>query len=100
MGKEQIADILKREHGYLHSVYGVGKIALFGSFASGTESDKSDVDLLIEFDRPLGFEFFRLNDHLEKALGRKVEILTPDGLNSIRIPAVTRSIRENLFYVL
>jgi hypothetical protein len=99
MKKEQIVDILKREATHLHNAYGVKRIALFGSFACDNANDKSDVDLIIEFDRPVGFRFFALSDYLEKVLGRKVDILTPDTLTGIRVPSVAENIKGTMFYV-
>ena len=99
MGKEDIINVLKKEYPYLHRTYGVKRIALFGSFASGTANDGSDVDLVIDFDRPLGFRFFELSDYLEKVLGRKVDVLTPDALKGIRIKSVMQGIQGNMLYV-
>jgi len=99
MGKDKILNILKRESVYLHEAYGVRRIALFGSFASDTAGGGSDIDLVIEFDRPLGFKFFELSDYLEKALGRKVDILTPDALTGMRVKSVARDIQRTMLYV-
>jgi len=50
---------------------------LFGSYAKGHPNESSDVDLVIEFERPIGFRFFELLDYLEALLGQKVDVLTP-----------------------
>ena len=84
---------------HLADTYGVRKIALFGSFVTGTPKEKSDVDLLVEFDRPLGLRFMEMADYLEEKLGRKVDILTPEGLLDIRIPHIRKTISETLEYV-
>ena len=76
--KENILQILRRELPHLHEKYGVKQIALFGSFAKGTQSKSSDIDLLVKFDRPLGFEFIGLAYHLEEVLGAKVDLVTFD----------------------
>jgi len=36
----------------------------------GEESEKSDVDILVEFYEPIGWEFFDLKEFLEEILGR------------------------------
>jgi predicted nucleotidyltransferase len=46
---------------------------LFGSFARGDADLASDVDLVVEFDRPIGLRFMELCDYLEECLGREVE---------------------------
>ena len=60
---------------------GIKSLALFGSFARNEAGPDSDVDLLVEFDRPVGlFHFVRVHRYLETLLGRKVDLVTPDAL--------------------
>lgn len=62
--------------------FGVTRIALFGSFARDEARDDSDVDLLVEFSRPVGlFEFIDLQSHLAKLLGRRVDLATAEMLH-------------------
>ena len=58
---------------YLREKYGVKKIGVFGSYARGEERRRnpSDIDILIELEKPIGWEFFYLKDYLEKKLGRE-----------------------------
>jgi len=76
LAKEDMFERLKRELPYLQQKYGVERMALYGSFARSEQAEKSDVDLLVELARPLGFEFIELADYLEKVLGRKVDLAT------------------------
>ena len=56
-------------------------LSLFGSVARDEATSASDVDLLVEFDRPVGyFGLFALQDHLEKLLGCPVNLGTPASL--------------------
>jgi len=79
--KKQILKALETELPYLRERYGVVRLALYGSFSHGTPTGDSDVDLLVELSRPLGLEFVTLADHLEKRLGRKVDLITFETLN-------------------
>jgi len=97
--RDKIIHLLQREQTYLASEFGVSKVGLFGSYAKGQPDENSDIDLLVEFDRPIGFQFFDLVDYLETVLGRKVDILTPAGVQNIRIRGVAESIAEGLLYV-
>lgn len=55
---------------------GVRSLDLFGSVARGESAPESDVDLLVEFDRPIGlFHFFRVQRHLEAILGCRVDLV-------------------------
>ena len=97
--QEQIIQLLKEKQPYLAEQYNVRRIGLFGSYATGTPHEQSDIDLIVEFDGPVGFRFIELSEYLEILLERKVDLLTADGLRGIRVPRVARSIKENIIYV-
>jgi predicted nucleotidyltransferase len=97
--KKKIAALLNEKRAYLAAEFGVQKIGLFGSYEKGTASAESDIDLVIEFSRPIGFRFFALAEYLEELLGAPVDILTPAGIEGIRVPRVAKEIRESVAYV-
>jgi predicted nucleotidyltransferase len=81
MKRDQVIHILSKQRGELANKYGVKSLALFGSVARDDATVASDVDLLVEFDRPVGyFGLFALQDHLELLLGCKVDLGTPGSL--------------------
>lgn len=96
---EFISDKLNRLRPYLTEKYGVSRIAIFGSYAKDRQSEYSDLDLLVEFERPIGFKFNELVEYLEKEFDMKVDILTPAGLQGIRVPDIARDIAQELIYV-
>jgi predicted nucleotidyltransferase len=59
---------------------GVRRIRLFGSHARDTAGPDSDVDLIVDLERPLGLAFFDLQDELAQKLGAKVEMVTEAAL--------------------
>ena len=62
--------------------FSVKSLAIFGSVARGEATDRSDIDLLVEFSQPVGlFEFIRLKYYLENLIGSKVDLVTPDALH-------------------
>lgn len=78
--REDILRIL-RDSGALLDAFGVAHVSLFGSFARDEGREDSDVDLLVEFNRPIGlFEFMRLQRQLGEQIGRRVELVTPAAL--------------------
>jgi len=61
--------------------FGIRSVSLFGSIARNQARKRSDVDLLVDFERPIGlFEFARLKLYLEELLSRKVDLVTPEAL--------------------
>lgn len=81
--KEKIVTILKKENPYLKRKYHVSKIGLFGSYARGDYNQKSDVDLLVEFSKPLGFEYFDLKNHVEQKLKKNVDLVNIKSLHRV-----------------
>ena len=60
---------------------GVASLAVFGSVARDEAGRNSDVDLLVEFARPVGmFRFLDVKAYLEAILGRPVDLTTRDAL--------------------
>jgi hypothetical protein len=64
----------------LKKEFAVSKIGLFGSFSDGTFSEDSDIDLLVELERPIGWKFFSLELYLEKVFNRRVDLVTMSAL--------------------
>jgi predicted nucleotidyltransferase len=81
MNRDDVLAILRAEEPRLRSEFGVKSLALFGSFARNQAHEVSDVDLLVEFHRPVGlFGLIRLQKYLEERLGCKVDLGTPASL--------------------
>jgi predicted nucleotidyltransferase len=97
--KRKIENLLRENYPRLVAEYGVKKIGLFGSYAKGVPGAASDVDLIVEFDRPIGLKFVEFAEDLEGLLGRKVDILTNVGLKEIRVSRVAQDIAQSVVYV-
>ena len=99
LNRKELTQILQEKYPYLESEYGIGRIGLFGSYAKGEQTENSDIDLVAEFKKPIGLKFIELTDYLEKILGKKIDILTPEGIDSIYFKKIADSIRESIVYV-
>ena len=101
--KEKILQILREELPYLRRRYGVERIAIYGSFAKGNPTEKSDIDILVQLMKPLGLAFIELAYHLEEAVGRKVDLATFDSLHrsmeNPRYKHIASDIERTLSYV-
>lgn len=60
--------------------FSVKKIGLFGSFSDDSFNEDSDIDLLVELEKPIGWKFFTLQIYLENILGRKIDLVTKNAL--------------------
>lgn len=71
-----ILDRLRADEETLKADFAVRSLALFGSGARGDAGPMSDVDLLVEFDRPIGLlHFSRTARHLSDLLGAPVDLV-------------------------
>ncbi len=95
--REQVINTLQAHKAELSGTYGVHSLALFGSLARDEATDQSDVDLLVEFDRAVGyFGLVALQDHLADLLRRPVDLGT---LASLK-PRIRRQVEQDLIHVL
>ena len=78
-------DIVKRilEERERLALLGVTSVGIFGSFVRGDQNSSSDVDILVEFkpEKHTFDNFMEISFLFEELLGRKVEVVTPEGLN-------------------
>jgi uncharacterized protein len=95
MERELVLRILRQNQAEINS-YGVKSLALFGSVARGEARPDSDIDLLVEFDRPVGlFGLIALQQRLEELLGCPVDLGTADSLKK----HVRSQVMEDCVYV-
>ena len=80
MRREEVQRRLAKHRAELKRL-GVRSLDLFGSIARGDAGADSDVDLLVEFDQPMGlFQFFRVQRRLEAIVGRHVDLIMKDAI--------------------
>jgi predicted nucleotidyltransferase len=77
------------------STYGLKNIAIFGSYSRDQQNDASDLDILVEFSRPVGIEFIDLAEELEGLLNIKVDLVSRNGVR----PEYFQQIESDLNYV-
>lgn len=75
--------------------YAILNLAIFGSVSRGEETLDSDLDILVEFKKPIGIRFIDLADELEEILKIKVDLVSKDGVK----PKYLKYIEQDLTYV-
>ena len=96
MKQDAVLQLLKQKNAEMERQFGVKSLLLFGSVARDEATPVSDVDLLVEFNRPVGyFGLFALQDYLEKLLGCSVDLGTPDSLK----PYIRERVMGELIHV-
>lgn len=78
--KNEIENKLSDLKPILHREYSVRQIGLFGSFSDDSYTEDSDIDILVEFERPIGWKYFSLEIYLENIFGRKIDLVTKNAL--------------------
>lgn len=93
IARQQIREEIRRHKSSLRRQYGVRSIGLFGSFARNEQGPRSDIDLLVEFESPIGLlRFTRLERDLAELLGRKVDLVMKSAIK----PRIGRHILEEV----
>jgi len=92
----EIIEIIKKNKGSLREEYGVKEIGIFGSYIRGEQKEVSDVDILVELEKPIGFvKFLKLEKRISGLLGIKVDLVTKKALK----PFIGQQILQEVQYV-
>ena len=88
----QAMDILKGHIQDIKSGFSVKRIGIYGSFSRGEEKESSDIDILVEFEKPTFRNFMNLSFYREDLFGRKVDLVTVKGLHPRIRPYVEKDV--------
>jgi uncharacterized protein len=92
---EEIKSILEQNKPRLHETFGVTELGVFGSYSRNSQNSESDIDILVDFDKPVGLEFIELAIDLELLLDLKVDLVSKNGIK----PRYFKFVKEDLIYV-
>lgn len=92
---EEIKSILRKQKLQIRERYGVSKIGIFGSYVRGEQKKKSDVDILVEFEKPISLlKLVNLENFLADIIGIKVDVVPKE---DIRHELKERIIKEVIY---
>ena len=93
---DEIKEIIKKHKDELKEKYSVKEIGIFGSFVRGEAKEDSDIDILVEFEKPIGlFKFLELEEYLSNLIGREVDLVSKKALK----PHIGKHILEEVIKV-
>jgi len=76
MTQREIQKKLKNLKPILSDRFEVERIGYFGSYSRNQQTEKSDIDILVDLRKPLGWNFFDLQEFLESELKVKVDLVS------------------------
>jgi len=93
--KLEIENKLQEIKPVLTDKFHVSYIGYFGSYSTGQQNEQSDLDLLVEFSEPVGWEFFTIERFLEQTMGLRVDLVTRNSLKE----QIKESILKQVQYI-
>jgi predicted nucleotidyltransferase len=93
--QEEIFIKLKELKPLLYADYSVKEIGVFGSFSDNTFTEESDIDILVELEKPIGWKFFSLEMFLENIFQRKIDLVTKNALKE----QIKENILKQIYYI-
>ena len=89
----EIENKIKELKPILSRKYFVDKIGYFGSFSRNEQKKDSDIDILVSFRKPLGWDFFELQELLENELELKVDLVSDKALKEQLKQVILNSVK-------
>ncbi|MCK5327634.1 MAG: nucleotidyltransferase family protein [Candidatus Latescibacteria bacterium] len=93
---KEIKQAIQAHSEFMSEKYNVRTMGVFGSYVRGEQKLKSDVDILVEFNEPIGFfKFLELEEYLGSITGRKIDLVSKKALK----PRIGKRILEEAVFL-
>ena len=94
--KEEVIEFLKSQKGYFATEFSVSKLGIFGSYARGEVRPESDLDIVVELDKPDLFSLIGVKQSIEEVLSVRVDVVrVRKSMNQV----LKRRIEKDVIYV-
>jgi predicted nucleotidyltransferase len=90
---ETILEKLRAYKPELQRKYPISRLGVFGSYARGEANEKSDIDVAVELNGPMGLNFVAMANEIEDLFGIKVDVVPKRSIKSIYLSSVEKDIR-------
>lgn len=92
---QHILLILRQHKPELQRKYPLSRMGVFGSYARGEATEKSDIDIAVEFSAPMGLNFVAMADEIEGLFGIKTDVVSKRSIK----PAYLEFVEKDIVYV-
>ncbi len=89
---QNILQILRQHKPELQRKYPISRLGVFGSYARGEATEKSDIDIAVEMNGPMGLDFVAMADEIEKLFGIKTDVVPKRSIKAKYLPYVEKDI--------
>ena len=97
MSVEAIKKQIQKNKAEISEKYFVKEIGLFGSYIRNEQTKTSDLDIIVDFKKPIGWDVVDLQEYLQKLLGVKVDLVLKQGIK--RNKKLWNLIKREVMYV-
>jgi predicted nucleotidyltransferase len=89
---EKIVQTLRQYKPNLQTKYPISQLGVFGSYARGTATEGSDIDIAVEINGPMGLNFIAMADEIEHLFEIKVDVVPKRSIKPDYLPSVEKDI--------
>jgi len=97
MDLEAIKKEIEKKKSELSKRFYVSQIGLFGSYVRNEQTRTSDLDVLVDFRKPIGWDVVDLQEYLQELLGVKVDLVLKRGM--VRNKKLWELVKQEVIYV-
>ncbi len=92
---QNILSILREHKPELQKKYPIGRLGVFGSYARGEATEKSDIDIAVEITGVMGLSFIAMADEIEDLFGIKTDVVPKRSIK----PEYLQYVEKDIVYV-
>ncbi len=89
---QNILQILRQHQPELQRKYPITRLGVFGSYARGDATEKSDIDIAVEINGKMGLNFVDMADEIEELFGIKTDVVLRRSIKPQYLPYVEKDI--------